>query len=174
MRVGASNTSSGTVLYRRKGITEDQYKIEREELLERANAASRAKKKILHGDLRPLRVVLARCKTLVKALTLRTKLEFPTAVKPSGWFPDRPISDSSDPIKDPMAGEFHEICTLFADGQYKRFNDLLNQRETGKTAVKQRAERKKAIAERQALATERTKDLMELRKRKKEQAMEGV
>lgn len=158
LKEGAGPTSSGTNLLRG---------AEREELLEQANMSARARKKILHDDVRPLQIVLKRCQTLIKALTSRAKSEFPSAVKPLGWFPENPISDSSDPIKNPLVGESHEVCRLFADGQYKKFNDLLNQRETGKTAAKQRAERKKARTEQRALEAERTKDLMAIRKARK-------
>lgn len=167
LRDGAGPDSSGSVPYRRKGITDEQYELERSELLERARVSSKARKMILRNDIRPLRVVLARCKTLVKSLSLRAKSEFPSPVRRPGWSPDSPISDSSDPQNNPLVDSANDNIQLFADRVHKIFMDKLIQLETGKTQAKERAEQKKARKEQRAIELERTSDLMELRKKKR-------
>jgi hypothetical protein len=123
-----------------------------------------------------MRIVYARCKVFIKALSTRAKTEFPAAIKQSGWAPEKPISDSSDPKPDPLVGgsRVHEICELFATKQHRRFMANLVQKETVKTQAKQRAEAKKSIAEQNKIAHERTANLRKIRAEKKQKAMEGV
>lgn len=168
LREGAGEKSTGTSLFYGKS------KTERQDLIEQARDVSRAKKKIIHGDVKPLRILLTRCKSLIKSLSLKGKAQFPSPARGSGWAYDQPISDSSDPQKDVLTGEAHGVCKLFADGVSKTFMAKLIQLETGKTRAKERSERKKATAEQRALASERLEGLMDIRKKRKSQSSESM